>query len=233
MASYPKHILWTGGWDSSFRVISAARSGLTLQPHYIIDTERGSTGAELHACDEIRRALPADVAARILPSICSQRGAIPAVPEISAAFNRLRTRWWMGDQYDWISRYCQTHQLVDMELCIHADDKAHSAVRDVVHGARIDATKESDQYAVFGCFEFPVFDLTKRDMLRAAEKDGFLDVLNLSWFCHNPWNGKPCGVCNPCAYTIEEGLAHRVPFAGRIRHKIRPLARRWRKLVGV
>ena len=35
------------------------------------------------------------------------------------------------------------------------------------------------------------------------------DIMNLTWFCHTPIDGKPCGKCNPCRYTIEEGLRER------------------------
>jgi NAD(P)-dependent dehydrogenase (short-subunit alcohol dehydrogenase family) len=41
-------------------------------------------------------------------------------------------------------------------------------------------------------------------------------LMDMTWFCHRPVNGKPCGACAPCVYTIEEGLAWRVPRSRRM-----------------
>jgi len=40
--------------------------------------------------------------------------------------------------------------------------------------------------------------------------------MEMTWFCHRPVRGKPCGLCAPCVYTIEEGLARRVPWSRRV-----------------
>jgi hypothetical protein len=51
-------ILWTGGWDSTFRVLYAALvDGKRVEPHYIVDTGRPSSLHELRAISEIRRVL--------------------------------------------------------------------------------------------------------------------------------------------------------------------------------
>ena len=57
----------------------------------------------------------------------------------------------------------------------------------------------------------------------------FEDVMKLTWFCHRPRRGQPCGTCNPCIYTIEEGLGERVPMSGRLRYHLRviPRVRHW------
>lgn len=52
-----------------------------------------------------------------------------------------------------------------------------------------------------------------------AEDRGLMEIMNLTWFCHNPMNGKPCGQCNPCKYTIEEGLTYRFDEAALRRYK--------------
>ena len=74
-----------------------------------------------------------------------------------------------------------------------------------------------------------LFDMTKRHMQAEARLSGFDDLMNLTWFCHRPRKGAPCGTCNPCIYTIEEGLGERVPLAGRVRYHLRvvPRLRRW------
>lgn len=85
------------------------------------------------------------------------------------------------------------------------------------------------RYELFRCFRLPLFDTTKREMRTQARQSGFDEIMSLTWFCHRPRRGQPCGTCNPCIYTIEERLGERVPLAGRIRHRLRivPRLRHW------
>ncbi len=46
-------ILWTGGWDSTFRVIELSRKNVVIQPIYVLDSGRKSTDYELKAIDKI------------------------------------------------------------------------------------------------------------------------------------------------------------------------------------
>ena len=46
-------VLWTGGWDSTFRIVELSRSFCSIQPIYVIDPERQSIGYELAAMDAI------------------------------------------------------------------------------------------------------------------------------------------------------------------------------------
>jgi hypothetical protein len=66
-------------------------------------------------------------------------------------------------------------------------------------------------------------------MREEAMRQNFADLMQLTWFCHRPRKGQPCGTCNPCIYTIEEGLGDRIPFANRARYYVRvvPRLRHW------
>jgi len=48
-------------------------------------------------------------------------------------------------------------------------------------------------------------------MKSIAEEKGYLYIMNKTWFCHSPIKNEPCGLCNPCRYTIEEGMEYRLP----------------------
>ena len=88
----------------------------------------------------------------------------------------------------------------------------------------------ADDLRLFERFRFPVFDKTKRDMQRLAAERGFADILELTWFCHLPTaDGRPCGTCKPCRYTIEEGLGRRSPLRGRLRFHRRRLTRQLKR----
>jgi hypothetical protein len=63
---------------------------------------------------------------------------------------------------------------------------------------------------------------------RRARAEGWGAIMDMTWFCHAPVHGRPCGICAPCVYTIEEGLARRVPVPRRVlsffyRHLALPL----------
>lgn len=54
-----------------------------------------------------------------------------------------------------------------------------------------------------------------------AAGNGFLDILEMSWFWHRPtlWN-EPCGTCNPCKSAMTKGIEHRIPAYGRFRYRL-------------
>ena len=62
-------------------------------------------------------------------------------------------------------------------------------------------------------------------MRAEAQRAGLEPCMELTWFCHRPIDDEPCGVCNPCIYTIEEGLGDRVPERGRRRYRMRVVPR--------
>ena len=222
--SEPVHVLWTGGWDSTFRVADLVLThGVTVQPHYGRGT-RISTRDELAAMDRIRD-LIADIdgaaAARLLPSELHEVGTNSDHPDLEEHRRHLMERRFLGSQYVPLAALAAR---IDrpLELCIHRDDRAAAVVGDeIIHDAQarpsgtwrlsLDVDDQAVS-ALFSGFEFPLYDKTKLGMLREAEQRGFAGVLEATWFCHEPTSpGRPCGVCAPCQYTRDEGLAHRVP----------------------
>lgn len=224
-------LLWTAGWDSTFRLLDALLvRGKRVHPYYLIDPGRPSTPNELRAMDYISAALSSKdpaAAARLSRTVVSKVADLLPDAETTARFERLRARSHLGGQYDWLARFALQHGLTDLELAIHRDDRAAEFLQS--HVVRED--NGGDQYfrlrdnppdedlRIFEGFRFPVFDKTKGDMQRAARERGFADVMELTWFCHIPTpDGQPCGRCNPCRYTMAEGLARRIPLKTRLRN---------------
>jgi 7-cyano-7-deazaguanine synthase len=56
---------------------------------------------------------------------------------------------------------------------------------------------------------FPVIYRTKPEMKQMAEEQGYLDLLEATWFCHNS-SSKPCGICTPCQQYVRDGFANKV-----------------------
>ena len=237
-------LLWTAGWDSTFRLLVALLlRRKALQPYYLIDPERPSTPDELRAMQRITGAISEkypDAAARLCEPRISRVTDVRPDAEITGRFERLRARSHLGGQYDWLARFAAQQGLSDLELAVHQDDRAatflqpHVALDDCGGDPcyRLRDDPPDDDLRLFERFRFPVFDKTKRAMEGIARAGGFADVLELTWFCHLPTaQGQPCGNCNPCRYTIEEGLGRRVPLRGRLRFHRRRLLKQLKRPV--
>ncbi|WP_457094897.1 7-cyano-7-deazaguanine synthase, partial [Microvirga sp. P5_D2] len=79
----------------------------------------------------------------------------------------------------------------------------------------------SEDLKIFSYYEFPVIGVTKLEMKAQALQLGFINALEKSWFCFNPIHGTPCGTCNPCISTIEDGMGYRFPRESIRRYRTR------------
>lgn len=224
-------LLWTAGWDSTFRLLVAlVLRRKSVQPYYLIDPERPSTPDELHAMQRITAKIAEkypDTAGLLRSPVIARVTDLRPDRDVTDRFIRLRSRSHLGGQYDWLARFARQQGLGDLELAVHRDDRAHRFLEpyvvlddnggDPFHRLR-DKPADPDM-RLFERFRFPVFELTKREMQRRAREAGFDEVMELTWFCHIPTaDGKPCGNCAPCRYTIDEGLGRRIPLRGRLRY---------------
>lgn len=119
-------VLWTGGWDSTFRVLdSAIRQKMKVEPFYVLDHGRGSTQTELHTMNKIR-ALANDRAGeeRIAPVRTIERRALTPSRQMTKAFHSLRSHAPLGTQYEWLAAFVAHENLSGIELAVHQDDKA-------------------------------------------------------------------------------------------------------------
>ena len=237
-AGRPRHtvtpLLWTGGWDSTFRLLSLViRENTPVQPYYVLDDAklRPSVSAEREAMARIRERLTQiapRTAALIHPTVeCTLQDITPN-EEITQQFERSLRSAFIGGQYEWLARFCAQRRIQGLELSIHRDDRARELLLGLIDRSRsrLDDRHAGDpRYELFKFFRFRLFDKTKQQMRSESIAAGFDELMKRTWFCHQPAKGKPCGRCNPCIYTIEEGLADRVPLRGRIRYHLRVVPR--------
>src|SRR5680860_196815 len=116
----PLHILFTGGWDSTFRIAQAVlEEGRVVQPHYLIDEGRKSTLHELQAIRRIKDCLDERVSAgRVLPVAYASRGDLRPDERVGEAHEALNRRMHVGRQYEWLARFARQRDLRALELCI-------------------------------------------------------------------------------------------------------------------
>lgn len=226
------NILWTGGWDSTFRIVQLSAMDVIVQPYYLLcgrNSERYELGAIAKISEMIRSRSS---------TVCTLRDVI-TVPinesdnnrDISDSYDAMNRVRKFGIQYDWLARLAR--EVNGLELTIHQDDKALSVINQFgkVRKTRDTETGEysvldfehstPDARNIFGNFRFPLLEYTKVRMKKEAEAGGFMEIMNRTWFCYFPVNGEPCGVCNPCIYTIDEGLGYRFNKAAMRKYRAR------------
>lgn len=232
-------LLWTGGWDSTFRLLQLARVGAEIQPHYIRNQDRSSLKKELHAMNEIRRKVIEQFPGACVHEIkMFDQSDIVIGEEFHQAHGNLSAKETIGTQYTYIASYCKQKDIKNIELSIEQGIRSREAVLPCLentetdqNGCRViakDANK--DLLCLFGQFSFPILSLTKLDMLNEARKLGLLEILNLTWFCHQPVFGKPCGTCVPCMATMEAGHKHRFSTLPLIKYRFKKILTPYPKL---
>lgn len=199
------HVLWTGGWDSTYRVLDLVLvQQRKVQPYYVLDPGRRSTKTEIAAIQKIRTAVSArdsGTGPRLFPPRFIKRSEIRPNAAVTAAFQIMKGERRLGAQYEWLARLAEQEDLTGLELGVHKDDRFAKFI-------------DRPGFEAYRRFSLPLLQLSKRDMKEAATEEGFIDILEMSWFCHQPVRGKTCGVCIPCTQTIEEGMAYRVTPLG-------------------
>lgn len=217
------YLLWTGGWDSTYRLVELSRMDVTVQPLYCRDPERPSTAIEEQTMTRILDALAArpETRATLCPVQTLERADIPADPEITAAYRRLAAEGTLGSQYDFLARLSRMYPGLELGIEKANHEKSsgcratilkHGAFREE-NGCQVLDKEHSSQdcIAVMGHFRFPIIHITENEMVENIRTWGYEDIMSIIWFCHTPIGGKPCGMCSPCRQKIESEMFFLLP----------------------
>lgn len=241
------NVLWTGGWDSTYRVLELVLvKNKPVQPFYVLDQGRLSTEIEIETMNKIKKMvgeLSPGAEQLIKNPIFIKKSDAAIDPDFTQQYKNLYMIGYLGPQYDWLGRCIKKLGLENLELCIHKDDKAEFFIgENVVHCNdnndsfyKLIESPKNPNLNIFKFYHFPLLKMTKVEMLELSQKYGFSEIMEQTWFCHEPTQNKePCGICNPCRYTKEEGLGRRVPtppLHKLIKRKLRTLLGRIRRLI--
>ncbi len=219
------NILWTGGFDSTFRMVQLSRLEADIQPFYIMD-QRSSREQELNAiaCITADIMKHPETKCTILPIIKINVSDLEVDKSITEAYLRLKSLTNLGSQFDWLGRFAKTIPGLEFSMEKGETSKGYNCIKNYGKLIRIDKkgysyyildkeNSNADLLKIFGTLRFPVslFHTTKLEMVDLYKKLGFEDTMNKTWFCHHPVKNEPCGTCNPCKSAIKEGLAFRLP----------------------
>lgn len=230
-----KSIFWTGGWDSTFRIIQLSRGKGVIQPVYICGDNRKSESREIESMNKILALLRENphTTAELLPIKIIHKGNIPENESITIAYKKLCEITKIGTQYEYLARYAALYPKI--ELGAESPDGEFSGIVEAIERfgnliafedswilARENTMEEC--MLVFGNFSLPIIKTKEREMLDIIREWGYEDVMKNIWFCHNPIHDEPCGFCRPCEQKMEEHMEWLLPEASQKRY------RRYKKL---
>ena len=227
------HLLWSGGWSSTFRALTALHlEGAQVRPHYVLDPLSRHAEMEIDAMrrvrDAVREASP-EQADRLLPMASVGLDELQEDDAEAERFARLNARAELGRHYEWLGRYARHAGLDGLEVGSHRHDALTALLDGNLRPVRerpfttyrlSDEALDTD-LGLFAGLSFPLAELTRADMRRIALEGGFLETLELTWFCLTPRRGETCGVCVKCHAAVEDGLGHLLSPAGHRRHDLK------------
>ncbi len=217
-------ILWTGGWDSTYRIIELSRQPVAIQPIYVYGDGRVSEPFERRAMQKILTQLKNKIETKaiFLPIKFIEKSSIPLNQEITDAYNLIKKDTNLGSQHEWLARLAYTEP--GMEIGTEASTPKTTRIMATIHKyGKLIKERDGDCYIldpensskeimlILGNFKFPIIDKTELEMKRNIELWGYEDVMENIWFCHTPIYGKPCGLCHPCAVKIKSGMDFLLP----------------------
>jgi hypothetical protein len=229
---------WTGGWDSSFRVLELLlRYRCEVQPIYVADPYRKSRQNEVLAMNRIREALGGrfpDAALRLRETIFLEKDELEISALSSQWHAQLRSTIEISWQYEWLAAVGDTVGFGKIEMSFQGNDtgphfefiRQHATKREYPCGGSTYELEEweptnafEEAMQLFHHFTYPTIHTPKAAMDAVAEENGFADMLRLTWFCHYPIGEDPCGACSVCRHVVDANVTSPFSRSGLIRNK--------------
>ncbi len=212
-------ILWTGGWDSTYRIVELSRQKSIIEPFYVYGDNRLSEKKEINAMKKILIELKRkkETKAQFLPIKFISKDSIPKNQDITEAYNKIAKETNLGSQHEWLARLAAVYpgleigtesaplevsnilRAINMYGKLIFDSANNTYILDQSH-----STKEA--MLVLGNFKYPIIHLDGKQMRENIKQWGYEDVMKNVWVCHTPLFGGPCGICHPCELKIETGM---------------------------
>ena len=225
-------LLWTSGWDSTYRLIELSRMDITVQPVYITGMGRRSEPNEIDAQNRILKVLKSKpgTVAEILPVRYVDAASIPVDPKITQAYDEIKQTIALGIQYETLAQYAALEP--GIEIGSEGGEAGNLRMTEAiiqcgglkqVDGTFIldpDHATETGKRA-FGNFSFPIIEIPESQMLKNIRAWGYEDVMAHIWFCHTPIDGEPCGVCRACEVKMMNHMEWLLPPKARRHFRVK------------
>lgn len=178
MENEPIEIFWTGGWDSTYRVVDLVRQNRIVSPVYVIDRNRPSWEKEIETIENLKDILNNH-------RLCVGGGKILSInyieledvrtdESITNAYQTVRKQIPIGNQYDWLARFAVDHPGSELGIekpygeysgCVDAIERFGKLKKQDISWI-IDSDYSSPELCLlFGNFSFPIIRLTELEMV--------------------------------------------------------------------
>lgn len=216
------YLFWTGGFDSTFRLCQAVLDeDKRVTPIYIsfkdLDNLPNKTYKRKNLIQEIKSMKK--ILQKIkkgYPKKANNINKIIIIPNINYKkdiLESMRNLWIQKKNHRPLSQYgglAQVCQEMNKNIEIAVENSPHSTMRKMVKNH---LTTNSNGYKVlnkdcpkdlkiFDKFVFSTINLSKKDMLKISEKNGYKNIMDITWSCWFPKKGKACGRCPMCTQRI-------------------------------
>ena len=206
------YLFWTGGFDSTFRLIQLLDQGHSVHAIYIatcIDNiptgtaKRHSQSQELATMHRIReriRQMGHEFELEVIWDEIEYVDWLRIAMESLYGFGLVRRP---VCQYGAMAQISLMRE-IDIEVgveCEPSSSKMWNAIHAYMEDDRIcwRALWGIRGMYIFRNLRFPLINLSKRQMMEIAAGKGWVDLLKMTWSCWYPKeDGKPCRQCNMC-----------------------------------
>lgn len=217
-----RHVFWTGGYDSTWRIVQALLiEGLWVVPIYLSGTidnycvnahKRRSQEFELAAMQAIRKEM-----LRCFPSAGAKLRELVVVPEVHLGKEVVNCMFKLKAQGMVRRRRCQygtmaqlTHDIATpVDVSVVEGDFLWATLREHLEQADHEwfissrSLEQKPELAIFKWLRFPLAEYSKESILQEAKQKGYDQILQMTWTCWYPRrNGEQCGKCGMCKHRI-------------------------------
>lgn len=213
-------LFWSGGWDSTFELCRLSLKSIKVQPIYIVMDRPFHTGQayEIKAQDTILRLLKdrPTTKATILPLLRVNRSDIKLPKELLDSYHYFGHKFnSLGHQYLYMGAYAYKHPGVRVMISdyVHSKGRTMGYIRqgnvqfdDEGVGYMLRKDTPEHVYNIFGKLYYPIASFDQTYIVDWINQHNFWDIMNHSWTCFYPIDGKPCGFCHCCVTKIKQGL---------------------------
>ena len=209
-----KHVLTTGGYDSTFMLCKLGRKDIIIQPHYVIFERRRSTDIELERLRIILNELPKKpgIQAVFKPLQVHQQSECEPCKKTEAAYKKCWDKYSLGWQYLYLAELSRKYPGIAIgqehysfrpgRLSNMLFKDGHMIFTEDGTGYLPDDA-DADVLWLFKDYTFPIANISEQMMISQIEKWNYEDIMSYIWFCYSDqYNGEPCGMCNPCIGKI-------------------------------
>ena len=210
------YVLWTGGWDSTFRILQLQKEKseekIIIQPIYVSGDGRKSELKEIETINKLTAMIRNIGSNELMDLKIIEKSEIPQDEKVTKAYEEIRKIVKIGTQYEWLARLAKDYPGIEIGIekpngeysgCIQAIEMTGKLVK--FEDTYIIDKKNSNDVCklVFGNFSFPISDMTEVDMVKRIHDWKCEDIMSEIWFCHKPFKNEPCGYCRPCQQKME------------------------------